>query len=117
MRCRAANLPLWRCLTTRPRVGFCSADVVVEQFVLGYYGGSALESLACGTPVIMRLEAEQYAGLLMGDIPPLLQASTAEDVTGRVHELATSAAKPRTWASARGNGSSAIMRRAPGWVR
>ena len=70
-----------------------SADALIEQFVLGYYGGSALEALACGTPVVMRLEAEQYAGLLEGDIPPVLQAATAEEVAGRLRELAASEAR------------------------
>lgn len=69
-----------------------SADVLIEQFVLGYYGGSALEALACGTPVVMRLEAEQYAGLLKGDTPPVLQAATAPEVADRLRELAASTA-------------------------
>ena len=41
-----------------------AADVVIEQFVLGYYGGSGLEAMACGKPVIMRLERDQYDALM-----------------------------------------------------
>ena len=33
-----------------------SADCLLDQFVVGYYGATALEAAACGTPVIMRYE-------------------------------------------------------------
>jgi len=67
-----------------------SADCLVDQFVLGYYGGTALEAMACGRPVIMRLERAQYEGLLHGDAPPTLDATTPDEVAGRLLHLANS---------------------------
>jgi glycosyltransferase involved in cell wall biosynthesis len=65
-----------------------SADCLVDQFVLGYYGGTALEAMACGIPVIMRLERAQYNALLDGDSPPTLDAETSEAVAGHLLRLA-----------------------------
>ncbi len=67
-----------------------SADCLLEQFVLGYYGGSALEAMACGLPVVMRLERAQYEGLLLGDAPPTLDAATPAEVAGKLAWLASS---------------------------
>ena len=57
-----------------------AADVVIEQFVLGYYGGSGLEAMACGKPVIMRLERDQYDALIQSGAPPTLDAEDADGV-------------------------------------
>ena len=57
-----------------------AADVVIEQFVLGYYGGSGLEAMACGKPVIMRLERDQYDALINLGAPPTLDAEDADGV-------------------------------------
>jgi glycosyltransferase involved in cell wall biosynthesis len=57
-----------------------AADVVIEQFVLGYYGGSGLEAMACGRPLIMRLERDQYDALVEVGAPPVLDAENGSDV-------------------------------------
>ena len=57
-----------------------AVDVVIEQFVLGYYGGSGLEAMACGKPVIMRLERDQYDALIQSGAPPTLDAEDADGV-------------------------------------
>ena len=57
-----------------------AADVAIEQFVLGYYGASGLEAMACGKPVIMRIEGEQYDGLIDVGAPPVLHAENGADV-------------------------------------
>jgi glycosyltransferase involved in cell wall biosynthesis len=64
-----------------------AADVVIEQFVLGYYGGSGLESMACGTPVIMRLERDQYDALISSGAPPTLDAEDADGVERQLNRL------------------------------
>ena len=61
-----------------------AADVLIEQFVLGYYGASGLEAMACGKPVIMRLERDQYDALIPSGAPPTLDA---EDAGGVEREL------------------------------
>ena len=64
-----------------------AADVVIEQFVLGYYGGSGLEAMACGKPVIMRIERDQYDALVDVGAPPTLDAENADDVEGQLARL------------------------------
>jgi glycosyltransferase involved in cell wall biosynthesis len=64
-----------------------AADVVVEQFVLGYYGGSGLEAMACGKPVIMRLERDQYDALIDSGAPPTLDAEDADEVERELSRL------------------------------
>jgi len=57
-----------------------AADCMLDQFVIGYYGASALEAMACGLPTLMRTEASQYDALCEGGAPPTLNASTAAEV-------------------------------------
>ena len=64
-----------------------AANVVIEQFVLGYYGGSGLEAMACGTPVIMRLERDQYDALVEIGAPPVLDAENGSDVERHLDRL------------------------------
>jgi glycosyltransferase involved in cell wall biosynthesis len=64
-----------------------AADVLIEQFVLGYYGASALEAIASGLPVIMRLERAQYDALVPNGAPPVLDANDAATVEARLHRL------------------------------
>jgi glycosyltransferase involved in cell wall biosynthesis len=64
-----------------------AADVVIEQFVLGYYGGSGLEAMACGKPVIMRLERDQYDALSQSGAPPTLDAEDADGVERQLSRL------------------------------
>lgn len=63
-----------------------SSDVVLDQFVYGYYGATALEAAAIGKPLIMKQRTEQYAALYANDVAPVLQAESVDDV--RAHLLA-----------------------------
>lgn len=81
-----------------------AADVLMEQFVLGYYGASALEAIASGLPVVMRLERAQYDALVPAGAPPVHDAGTPEEVAAqlcRLHsapdERAASALAHRSW--------------------
>lgn len=72
-----------------------AADVLIEQFVLGYYGASGLEAMASGLPVIMRLEREQYDALISVGAPPVLEAARAADVTAHLSSLYQDAGRRR----------------------
>jgi glycosyltransferase involved in cell wall biosynthesis len=65
-----------------------AADCVIDQFILGYFGASALEAFACGLPVIMRLEREQYEAMCRTGAPPVLDADSATAVAGQLKRLA-----------------------------
>ena len=64
-----------------------SADCLIDQLNLGYYGASALEGMACGVPVIMNLNREQYDALLPEGSAPVCQAETEEEVFRHLSEL------------------------------
>jgi glycosyltransferase involved in cell wall biosynthesis len=64
-----------------------AADVLIEQFVLGYYGASGLEAMASGLPVIMRLERAQYEAMVPGGAPPVLDATDPASVAAWLREL------------------------------
>lgn len=57
-----------------------SADCLLDQFVLGYFGLTALEALSVGLPVIMRLEDKQYGAFLDTGPPPILNMDSADSV-------------------------------------
>ncbi len=67
-----------------------SADCLLDQFVVGYYGMTALEAMAVGLPVIMRLEAAQYDAFSDAGAPPVYNVQTAEEVADVLERLATS---------------------------
>ena len=64
-----------------------SADCLLDQFRLGYFGATALEAMACGLPVIMRLERGQYDALCETGAPPVLDASTPGEVCAQLSRL------------------------------
>ncbi len=68
-----------------------SADCLLDQFVLGYFGLTALEAMSVGLPVIMRVESEQYEAFFDTGPPPVLNAATVDEVTDYLRRLAESA--------------------------
>jgi glycosyltransferase involved in cell wall biosynthesis len=64
-----------------------SCDCVVDQLAYGYYACTALEAMAVGKPVIMKIRTEHYDPLLNGDIPPMLNVTAAEEVVNRLEGL------------------------------
>jgi len=73
-----------------------SADCLIDQFVLGQYGATALEAMACGLPVIMRLETTQYEALCETGAPPVLQADEADAVAAHLSALSADPAARRS---------------------
>jgi glycosyltransferase involved in cell wall biosynthesis len=57
-----------------------SADIILDQFVYGYYGATALEAAAIGKPIIMKLRKEHYDPLYDRDVMPAENAATPEEV-------------------------------------
>jgi glycosyltransferase involved in cell wall biosynthesis len=97
LRQRIAALGLAGRLIVLPPVGkarlidyYRSSDVVLDTFVYGYYGATALEAAAVAKPVIMKLRAEHYAPLYRGDVAPVLNASTPSEVRECLVKLADS---------------------------
>lgn len=66
-----------------------ATDCLIDQFKIGYYGATALEAMACGVPVIMRLLTEQYDALCPTGSPPVLNAATADEVAAALEQLTT----------------------------
>lgn len=84
---RVAVLGLQDRLIMLPPVGkrrlidyYRSCDIVLDQFVYGYYGATALEAASIGKPVIMKQRVEQYAPLYRDDVAPMLNASTPDEI-------------------------------------
>lgn len=84
---RVALLGLSEQLIMLPPVGkkrlidyYRSCDIVLDQFVYGYYGATALEAASIGKPIVMKLRTEQYAALYDGDVAPVINADTPEDI-------------------------------------
>lgn len=68
-----------------------SADCLLDQFVVGYFGLTALEAMSVGLPVIMHIESEQYDAFFDTGTPPLLNAATVEEIADYLSRLAESA--------------------------
>jgi glycosyltransferase involved in cell wall biosynthesis len=75
-----------------------AADVVVESFFTGAIGSVPLESMACGTPVMMHLRLDAEPGdkgffldphALYPELPPIITCRTEEEILDRlVHVVA-----------------------------
>jgi glycosyltransferase involved in cell wall biosynthesis len=63
-----------------------NADVVCDQFVLGSYGTTAPESMACGRPVLMYLN-RHYNTMAYGAVPPIANAYTVNEIAEQMLAL------------------------------
>lgn len=64
-----------------------SCDIVLDQFVYGYYGATALEAASIGKPVVMKLNANQYDALYKGDVMPVFNASSPDEAVSALQTL------------------------------
>jgi glycosyltransferase involved in cell wall biosynthesis len=63
-----------------------AADIVMDQFTLGSYGGSSLEAMSCARPLIMYLESERYASRF-ATAPPVVDARDPEQIGNALARL------------------------------
>ncbi len=61
-------------------------DFVLDQFVLGMHGTSALEAMSCGTPVLIYLD-EKFFSRKEWEIPPILNAKKEEEIAGILNSI------------------------------
>jgi len=66
-----------------------SADCMLDQFRIGYFGLTALEAMSVGLPVIMRLEAEQYDAMWDTGVPPVINVDNSNAVARELELLHT----------------------------
>ena len=64
------------------------ADVAVDQLLLGWYGGFAVEAMAMGRPVLCFIREDVPADNPFGDALPIIRATRAS-LADRLRELAT----------------------------
>jgi len=64
-----------------------AADIVLDQFTLGSWGTSTPEAMACEKPVLIYLK-ENYIIRAFGEMPPLLNSFSMEDIYCNLKKLA-----------------------------
>lgn len=67
-----------------------SCDIVLDQFVYGYYGATGLEAAAVGKPIVMKLRTDHYEPLYAGDVAPLWNAAEPREIVAALAALADS---------------------------
>jgi glycosyltransferase involved in cell wall biosynthesis len=79
-----------------------AADITVESFYTGAIGGVPLESMACGTPVLMHLQTEpspEDQGIfydpreLYPSLPPIIEARTEDEIYRALRDSLASPAR------------------------
>jgi glycosyltransferase involved in cell wall biosynthesis len=69
---------------------FRAADVVADQFTLGWYGGSTFDAMSCAKPVLVHIDVERY-GEDIEEAPPVANVSTPEEIASALRRLLTDA--------------------------
>jgi len=64
-----------------------AADIVLDQFAYGTFGGVVPEAMACGRPVILAFDAALHRWCFP-ELPPVLDARTDAAVAARLEQLA-----------------------------
>ena len=81
------NITLLPEMTEAERIKYLNiADVVFDQFYLGCFGLGALEAMSIGKPLITYVN-EELAHVAYGEIPPVLNARTADEIFNRLIEV------------------------------
>ena len=67
---------------------FRAADVVADQFTLGWYGGATFDAMSCGKPVLVHIDLERYREDI-AEAPPVANVSTPEEIAAALRRLLT----------------------------
>jgi glycosyltransferase involved in cell wall biosynthesis len=80
-----------------------SADVVIDQFMIGAHGTTMLEAMACEKPVIINYDVTRFS-TLVSEYPPVLQAKSEEEIYSQMRwavnnpdEVKTLGRRARQW--------------------
>ena len=65
-----------------------AADIILDQFVLGSWGTATPEAMSCQKPVLMYYK-EDYINRAFGELPPILNSYTEEDIYSNLVKLAS----------------------------
>lgn len=82
---RLDNRVIWKPQLTRDelREELGRADIVVDQFDVGIFGGIAAEAMSMGKPVLIYL-CESSMRLLYAELPPVLNAHREEEIHDQI---------------------------------
>jgi glycosyltransferase involved in cell wall biosynthesis len=69
---------------------FRAADVVADQFTLGWYGGSTFDAMSCAKPVLVHIDVERFREDIE-EAPPVANVSTPEEIASALRRLLTDA--------------------------
>lgn len=64
------------------------ADIVLEQFIIGSWGGCSVEAMACEKPVLVYYDKEKFLQLYEEE-PPAINSSTVEEIFSNLVKLAS----------------------------
>lgn len=67
---------------------FDRGDIVVDQFVLGGFGGIAIEAMSYGKPLLTYIDPLYSKGLFYNDAPPVFNANTEEEILNQISFIA-----------------------------
>ena len=67
-----------------------AADVVLDQFLIGTFGGIAPEAMACGKPVVMAFDVDVHRWCFP-ELPPIASARTESEIYAHLSRLARDA--------------------------
>jgi glycosyltransferase involved in cell wall biosynthesis len=70
----------------RLRRYYRAADIVADQFIVGSYGGSALEAMSCAKPLLIALDRERFDKRFSA-FPPVVNVSTPEEIAAALGPL------------------------------
>jgi glycosyltransferase involved in cell wall biosynthesis len=79
----------WHPPLSKPRLidTYRAADAVLDQFLIGTFGGITPEAMACARPVVMAFDADVHHWCFR-ELPPVLPARTAEEIHAHLARLA-----------------------------
>ena len=79
------------------------ADIVVDQFKLGAFGGVVFKAIAVGTPILTYLDESLLSGQY-SERPPVVNCRTTEEIVEKMKTIIASSNSWQILPNARANG-------------